>query len=172
MRGRKLVVPDIKGLRPSSSRVREALFNILGDMNGDSVLDLFAGSGIIALEALSRGATTVLSIESHAKACHAMRVIQSNWGVEGWVIQRGSIPQALPCGTHFNLIYADPPYGQGIAEQVGFWLRERNITFDTLVVEESSRNEMVWMAGDSPYQIRKYGETTLYFFQPHIEPVL
>lgn len=171
MRGRKLTVPDIDGLRPSPSRAREALFNMLGNIQGSTGLDLFSGSGIIALEALSRGAASVTSIEAHQDACQAMLAVSSDWGVDGWMIQRGVLPQALPSQRHFNFIYADPPYGQGFAEHITTWLSEHHITFDTLVIEEASRNKIGWSADMQPNKTRKYGETTLYFFQPNIELV-
>ena len=164
MRGRTMRVPDIEGLRPTPSRVREALFNILGDLQGVSVLDSFAGSGVIGIEALSRGASSVLSIESDRQACQAMKVIQESWGIEGWMIQSGSLPKALPAGQHFDFIFADPPYNTGLAAQVPAWLAKQGISYTNLVIEESSRSRMQWKQNIMPMQERKYSETTLYFF--------
>lgn len=157
-------VPDIEGLRPTPSRVREALFNILGDMQGASVLDLFAGSGVIGLEALSRGAASVVSIESDRNACQAMKLIQESWAISGWSIQSGSLPKALPQGQHFDFIFADPPYDTGLAAQVPAWLAKHNIQYSNLVIEESSRSRPQWKHDILPVQARKYSETTLYFF--------
>ena len=164
MRGRTMRVPDIEGLRPTPSRVREALFNILGDLQGVSMLDLFAGSGVIGIEALSRGASSVLSIESDRTACQAMKVIQESWGIEGWMIQSGSLPKALPAEQHFDFIFADPPYNTGLAAQVPAWLAKQGISYTNLVIEESSRSRMQWKQNIMPMQERKYSETTLYFF--------
>jgi len=169
MRGRTLRVPEIEGLRPTPSRVREALFNILGDIQGYSVLDLFSGSGIISLEALSRGAIHAQSIEEDQDACKAMRSVQTSWNVEGWNITRGTLPRGLPEQTHFDVIYADPPYNKGLAEQVPKWLHQKGITYNTLVIEESSRTKLKWAADALPSQVRKYSETSLYFFQRDIE---
>ena len=169
MRGRTLRVPDIEGLRPTPSRAREALFNILGDIQNFSILDLFAGSGIIALEALSRGASSALSIEADTQACKAMEMIQQDWGLDEWAVQQGALPHALPTATHFNIIYADPPYGKGLAEQVPLWLSKQGITFDTLVIEEATRSNLKWKQACQPTKSRKYSETTLYFFQAGIE---
>ncbi len=166
MRGRTMRVPDIEGLRPTSSRAREALFNILGDIDGLSVLDLFAGSGVIGLEALSRGAKTLTSIEADRVACQAMKLIQESWRIEPWTIHCGSLPKALPEGQHFDFIYADPPYAKGLAEQVPGWLEKRSISYDRLVIEESSQSRPQWKTL-MPVQQRKYSETTLYFFEPH-----
>jgi len=169
LRGRTLRVPEIEGLRPTPSRVREALFNILGDIQDCSVLDLFSGSGIISLEALSRGASHAQSIEEDNDACKAMNLIQTSWDVENWHITRGTLPRVLPEQAHFDVIYADPPYAKGLAEQVPKWLNQKGITYNTLVIEEASRTNIKWAEQSMPNQVRKYSETTLYFFQWDIE---
>ncbi len=169
MRGRTLRVPDIEGLRPTPSRAREALFNILGDIENYTILDLFAGSGMMALEALSRGASSALSIDMDRRACKAMKAIQRDWHLDAWRVRQGSLPHALPAATHFNIIYADPPYGKGLAEQVPLWLSKQGITFDTLVIEEATRAHLKWKQAYQPSASRKYGETILYFFQAGIE---
>jgi len=167
MRGRTMDVPDIQGLRPTSSRVREALFNILGDVSGYAVLDLFAGSGVMGLEALSRGASSLHSIESERKACLAMQGIQSSWNIDHWTISSGKLPASLPSErSHFDLIFADPPYEQGLSVQIPTWLRKHNISYEHLVVEESSRAKLTWKGDFMPVSQRKYGESTLYFFAP------
>jgi 16S rRNA (guanine966-N2)-methyltransferase len=169
MRGRTLRVPDIEGLRPTPSRAREALFNILGSVQGFSVLDLFAGSGIMGLEALSRGAKHVVSMEEHAEACKAMNRIQQGWSLDAWQIKQGALPHILPSASHFDFIYADPPYGKGLAEQVPVWLSKQGVSYDILVIEEASRSRLRWKPAFMPNKSRKYSETTLYFFQPDIE---
>jgi len=169
MRGRTLRVPDIEGLRPTPSRAREALFNMLGDIQDFSILDLFAGSGIMGLEALSRGAKHAVSIEADAEACKAMKSIQQDWSVDAWEIKQGTLPHALPKHMHFDFIYADPPYAKGLAEQVPAWLAKHAISYDVLVVEEATRTRLQWKPEFMPSKSRKYSETTLYFFQPDIE---
>lgn len=164
MRGRVMQVIDIKGLRPTPSKVRQALFNMLGDMDGLSFLDLFAGSGVMSIEALSRGAVSAYSIEDNHKACAAMKHIQTDWHIDGWHIHQGSLPQVLP-EQHFDIVYADPPYEQGFAAQIPQWLSQKNITFKTLVIEEASRANVAWLAELMPIKQRKYGDTTLYFFE-------
>ena len=164
MRGRVMQVPDIQGLRPTPSKVRQALFNMLGDIEQQSFLDLFAGSGVMAIEALSRGAASAFSIEADREACVAMKHIQKLWNIEGWQVQQGVLPQALP-EQHFDIIYADPPYDQNFATQIPQWLSQKNITFKTLVIEEASRVNVAWLAESMPIKQRKYGETTLYFFE-------
>lgn len=166
MRGRTMQIPTIQGLRPTGSRVREALFNMMGDMHGLSMLDLFAGSGVMAIEAISRGASQVLSIENNHAACQAMKVIRESWPVSGWSIDSGALPQALPMDQRFDVIFADPPYAQNIAEQLPSWLAEKNIGYDVLIIEESSRVQVAWQGDFLPIKQRKYGESTLYFFEP------
>jgi len=168
-RGRTIRVPDIEGLRPTPSRVREALFNILGDIEGLSFLDLFSGSGIMALEALSRGASHAISLEYDRQATRAMQTIQHDWAIKDWLIQTVPLPNGLPNNAYFDVIYADPPYGQGLAELIPLWLSEHQITYSSLIIEEASRNVLHWKQGFTPIQSRKYSETTLYFFQPDIE---
>ncbi len=168
-RGRTLRVPDIEGLRPTPSRVREALFNILGNIGDTSFLDMFSGSGIMALEALSRGALTATSLESDREAIRALQKIKKDWDIDEWVIQTAHLPQCLPKDSYFDIIYADPPYGQGLAEQVPLWLSTQCLTYKTLIIEEASRNTIHWQQGFMPIKSRKYSETTLYFFQPDIE---
>ncbi len=163
MRGRVMKVPDIEGLRPTSSRVREAVFNSLGDVQGLSFLDLFAGSGVMALEALSRGVTSAYSLEQNRQACQAMRVLEEAWSVEHWNISTGILPHALSTlPSHFDIIYADPPYQQGFAAQIIPWLSNASITYQSLIIEEASAAHITW--AEPPYKQRQYGESTLYFF--------
>lgn len=165
MRGRTLSVPNLDGLRPTSSRVREALFNILGPIQGSTMLDLFAGSGVMALEALSRGASKVLSIDASFQACAAMRSIQKDWQVEGWDIRTGELPKSLQGLGHFDVIFADPPYHRGWATQIPQWLQAEGIVFGALVIEEASRENLVWQAPFFPTKSYKYGESMLHVFK-------
>lgn len=164
-RGRVLHVPDLPGLRPTPSKVREALFNMLGDIEGASLLDLFAGSGIMAIEAISRGASAAFSIEHSGRACAAMRSCREQIGLESWQILKGELPSALAqfAGRSFALIFADPPYNKGIAEQVPAWLDDFAIGCGRLVVEESSKASPLWPEGWTVDRSRRYGDTTLHF---------
>jgi len=166
-RSRALSVPNIDGLRPTSSRVREALFNILGDIEGWKTLDLFSGSGVIAIEALSRGAEHAISIEQDKKACRHLHLLAEKFQLESrWKIQQASLPNALTSiqGQHFDWVFADPPYHVGIAEQIPLWLQQQNITTSSLVIEESVRAKPVWPQGWH-VSSRRYGDTNLYFLQ-------
>jgi len=168
LRGRKLNVPDVPGLRPTPAKVRQALFNILGDIAGFSVLDLFSGSGLMALEALSRGAKNVVSIEQSRKATEQMRRIREAWGLTGsWRIIPTGVERGLRAVEHekFDLVFADPPYEQGYLEKVPVWLSDRHIQCGALVVEESGRVQPDWSQGCRSLQTRRYGDTCLHFLE-------
>ena len=112
-RGRRLVVPP--GARPTADRVREAVFSALGDVSGSNVLDLFAGSGAAAIEALSRGASRALLVDRDRAAVAACRANLQSAGFES----RGRVQArpvatvlraALPGEAPFDLVFVDPPY--------------------------------------------------------------
>jgi 16S rRNA (guanine966-N2)-methyltransferase len=121
-KGRRLATLRTLALRPTPDRVREALFNILGArIDGAAVLDLFAGSGAIGLEALSRGARLTCFVEAHAPACH---LIENNLRLcglraQGSVLCR-DVLDALPAlkgrGQAFEMIFLDPPYRTSLVE--------------------------------------------------------
>ncbi|MES0372587.1 MAG: 16S rRNA (guanine(966)-N(2))-methyltransferase RsmD, partial [Mariprofundaceae bacterium] len=166
-RGRVLNVPDLPGLRPTPSRVREALFNILGDINGWNMLDLFSGSGIMAIESISRGAASATSIEQHPQACQLMQESHSLLELDNWDINKGTLPAALrKLENHsFDLIFADPPYDQGVAEQIPVWLDENGLKCQQLVIEELSKATPAWPENWTLTQSRRYGDTTLHFLE-------
>jgi len=107
-------------VRPSTDRVRESLFNTLNHQKGISetqILDLFSGSGIVALEFLSRGATQVISIDKDKKNITHQKAIQKSWALNSWAIAMGdalTVEKTLEkCGLQmppFDIIFADPPY--------------------------------------------------------------
>jgi len=166
MRGRIIKVPDVSGLRPTPSKVRQALFNILGSVDGFSVLDLYAGSGIMALEALSRGAASAISIEQHHRVVRGLKQARNILALtERWRIRAASVEMALAAltGESFDLIFADPPYAQGYAEQLPHLLTKHGITCGQLVVEESSRVQPEWPEDWVCRQSRRYGDSCLHF---------
>jgi 16S rRNA (guanine966-N2)-methyltransferase len=168
LRGRRLASPEQSDVRPTPSKVREALFNILGDIDGWRVLDLFAGSGLMSLEAISRGAA-VTAIEQDSANRRAMQAVRDDWHLkEKWQILGGTLPGALSAlhGQAFDLVFADPPYAQGIAEQIPAWLDVHGITAGQLVIEEASSEHPAWPAGWTPAQSRRYGGTCLHFLEP------
>ena len=171
-RSRKVNVLDVKGLRPTSSKVREALFNIMGDIQSMHILDLFSGSGVMAIEALSRGAASVTSIEQHHKACRNLHAISEQFDVhERWHIKRDILPKALHHLRQktFDWVFADPPYDCGMAEKIPLWLTQANIETTSLVIEESIRAKPKWPQ-DWQVSSRKYGDTHLHFLHKDAQP--
>ncbi len=115
-RGRRLAAPRGRGTRPTADRVREALFNILGEaVRGSAVLDLFAGSGALGIEALSRGAASAVFVDSDRSALACLRSNLENLGFESQstVIKAESLSYVRKMASEsgsFDLIFADPPY--------------------------------------------------------------
>ncbi|MCL1824626.1 MAG: 16S rRNA (guanine(966)-N(2))-methyltransferase RsmD [Betaproteobacteria bacterium] len=119
-RSRLIDVADIPGLRPTPDRVRETLFNWLGQtLDGLSCLDLFAGSGILGFEAASRGAATVMLVEQDPRAHAALRRNTEKLAATQVEIVRGDALEFLTSTTRqFNVAFADPPYRQGLIERI------------------------------------------------------
>jgi len=114
-RGHGLVAPPGRSTRPTSDRVREALFSILVSVEGARVLDLFAGSGALAIEALSRGASDAVLVDSSAAAVAAIRRNLSAVGVDAEVRRQAALPyleRASLDGRQYDLVFLDPPYRQ------------------------------------------------------------
>jgi 16S rRNA (guanine966-N2)-methyltransferase len=160
-----------RGTRPTTDRVRESLFNVLTarmDLQGASVLDLYAGSGALGLEALSRGAVTALFVESDQRAAAVIDKNIKTLGVTGATLRRGTVAAVLAAGatTPVDLAFADPPYDTGVAEvnEMLIALTGRGWTADgsVVVVERAAAGpELTWPARWQPWQARRYGDTRL-----------
>jgi 16S rRNA (guanine966-N2)-methyltransferase len=112
-RGRRLEAPPGRSTRPTSDRVREALFSILGPLDDLRVLDLFAGSGALGIEALSRGARQAVFVDSDERAAAAVRRNLDALGADARVHRRDALAwlaSAASGGETFDLVFADPPY--------------------------------------------------------------
>ncbi len=175
-RGRRLAVPGGTRTRPTSDRAREGLFATVtavhGPLTGAGVLDLYAGSGAIGLEALSRGAARVVLVESDPAAARVIRANMAVVGLPGAQLVTGRVATVLgrgPLGTPaFDVVLADPPYAAGEQEitqmltalQVGGWLAGGAL----VAVERASRSGPVaWPAGYAPDRSRRYGEATFWY---------
>jgi 16S rRNA (guanine(966)-N(2))-methyltransferase RsmD len=174
--GRRLAAPSGGRTRPTTDRVREALFNTLDtltELAGARFADLYAGSGAVGLEACSRGAAHVLLVESDPRAVRAARANIASLGVSTRArVLVGSVRAALAAGTHdpYDVVFADPPYALPPAQLVelqqglldGGWLADGAI----LVVERASRaGPMPWVDSVTLLRTRRYGETTLWYGQ-------
>jgi 16S rRNA (guanine966-N2)-methyltransferase len=115
-RGRRLRTPPGRATRPTSDRVREALFSILGPVEGLRVLDLFAGSGALGIEALSRGAASATFVESDRGAAAVIRANLETLGESADVAARDALAwlRSPPAGTAFELVMLDPPYDSAL----------------------------------------------------------
>jgi len=169
LRGRRMLhAKKNRDVRPTTSRVREALFNIVGNLEGAKVLDCFAGSGIVAVECLSRGACNVVSLEQQHGAVRSMQTIGQQWGlVDRWSIRQIDVARALPSmsNSHFSLIFSDPPYHSDWSQRLPQLLIQHHITADHIVIEEASDVTIAWPTPVTVLSSRRYGESTLHFIQ-------
>jgi 16S rRNA (guanine966-N2)-methyltransferase len=116
--GRRLTAPPGRATRPTSDRVREALFSILGPLAGERVLDLFAGSGALGVEALSRGAAAATFVDRDPRAVAAVRANLEALGIDARVVRqdaRGALRDARERRDAYDLVFLDPPYRQAPA---------------------------------------------------------
>ncbi|MBF7734082.1 16S rRNA (guanine(966)-N(2))-methyltransferase RsmD [Rhodococcus erythropolis] len=168
--GRRLRVPP-SGTRPTSDRVREALFSALEariDLEGCAVLDLFAGSGALGLEALSRGAEHVVLVESDAKAAAVIKANIGTVALPGATVRAAPVAAVVsgPSAREYDIVIADPPYAvtdEAVVSiladlQANKWVGEGTI----VVLERSSRSpETVWPQGYEPIKAKNYGEARI-----------
>ena len=142
-RGRKLDVIDSPGLRPTPDRIRETLFNWLQEeIVGARCLDLFAGTGALAFEALSRGAAEIVMVESNPKIIESLNQHAKTLGSEGHIIQLADAISWMKQGIKgFDIIFLDPPFGQGYIEQCCTIISEQSLlNARGLVYIESEKN--------------------------------
>ena len=174
-RGRRIEAPPGLEVRPTSDRAREALFNILihghlaadgtSPLPGARVLDAFAGSGALGLEALSRGADHALFIESDAKACSTIRANAKALGVTAnAVVIPGDATKPPPCpGAPCSIVFLDPPYGRNLAAPAlavlgaRGWIAEGAICVVELAIDDGITLPPRFMLVDD----RKYGKARL-----------
>jgi 16S rRNA (guanine966-N2)-methyltransferase len=174
-RGAAPATPKGQDIRPTSDRVREAVFNILAhgldvEFEGARVLDLFAGTGALGLEAMSRGAAFCLFVEEAAEARGLIRRNAESLGLMGTTrIYRRDATRLGEAGTlaPFDLVFADPPYGQALGEAAltaalaGGWLTSGA----TVVLEETAGAEFTVPEGFAVIDQRPYGGTCVYFLR-------
>ena len=176
--GRRLAVPPGTTTRPTSDRAREGLFasllSELGRFDGARVLDLYAGSGAIGLEALSRGAERVLLVESDARAAAVIKANVKTVDLPGATVAVDRVERLLarpPTGTNeqgrFDLVLADPPYAltDDAVSRVLTLLQAGWLADDALVVIERATRSgpLDWPPGFLPSKSRRYGEATFWY---------
>ena len=159
------------GTRPTTDRVRESLFNVLAarlDLTGAAVLDLYAGSGALGLEALSRGAASATFVESDARAASVIAKNIAELGVTGATLRRGPVAAVLAAGSErpVDLVLADPPYDVAAGEIDALLAALATVgwtTAGTVVVVErrTSSQPLTWPDGWTAWPDRRYGDTRL-----------
>lgn len=172
-KGRRLATPSTQKIRPTTDRTRESLFNILSnkfDFEGARIIDLFAGTGALGLEAMSRGASFALFVEESVEGRGLLRTNITALGLQGKTkISRrdatklGKLEGSLP----FDLAFLDPPYSKGLGERAikelidGEWLKQNAL----IVLEEAKKDLPDFVQGLTQIDSRKFGETAIGFFQ-------
>jgi len=162
-----------KGTRPTTDRVREALFNVLAadvEFPGIAVLDLYAGSGALGLEALSRGASSSLFVESDRRAAAVITANVEILGVAGAVVRCAPVAAVLAGGAarQAGLVFADPPYAladAAVSQVLSLLAGQGWLAPGALViVERATRSGPVsWPDGFVPDRTRRYGEATFWY---------
>jgi 16S rRNA (guanine966-N2)-methyltransferase len=175
IKGRRLASLKGHDIRPTSDRVREAIFDLIGqDVSETKVLDLFAGTGSLGIEALSRGAQWGLFIDSSERAVRLIRenLDRCGLGGRGFVVKK-DLSKGLPWGNtllkeKMDLVFMDPPYRKGMIEPLLEVLSDRQVLSPlVIVVAETSKTE--WL----PHRVgklrgvkeRRYGDTRIHIFK-------
>ncbi|MCW2786764.1 MAG: putative methyltransferase [Marmoricola sp.] len=171
--GRPLQTPPGEGTRPTTDRVREALFSALeaqvGSLHGLHVLDLYAGSGAVGLEAASRGAARVTAVESERRTA---QTVTENARTLGFTVEVVAQPVARVLAgrpaTPYDVVFLDPPYplpAAEVDEALGLLVTNAWLSDGAVVVVERSRRsvEPAWPDGLGSPRMKKYGETVLWY---------
>lgn len=174
-RGCRLFLPKGIAIRPTTDRVREALFNILANRIQDmAFLDLYAGSGSVGLEALSRGASLVVFVDNNPRSISVLmkNVEKSRFPQEKIVVQRGDVLQVLKKlnkeAARFDIVFMDPPYASGHVEPTLSVLGNTSLLKPDglVVVEHGATEEVPRNVSNLGFESeRKYGDTVLSFYK-------
>jgi 16S rRNA (guanine966-N2)-methyltransferase len=163
-RGRRIAAPNGRDTRPTSDRVRENAFNLIGPVDDAAVLDLFAGSGALGLEALSRGAASATFVESDRDACRTINSNLDKLELRGIVLCQDVLRALAGERRAYDLVLCDPPYDYDRARLVPHLARL--VSDDGLLVYETSgREEPPEVPGLEQRTSRKYGAARLTLFE-------
>lgn len=174
LRGRKIVLLDKSGVRYTSSKVREAIFNILGDMEGKRVLDLFAGSGSFAIEALSRGAASASLVEIDRDMVEILEKNLASLNLKNSChVFTMDVVYAVPFlakrNFSYDIIFMDPPYDKGYVGELMRLLTTNRLYHDgtIIAIEHSKRETSAFSDLKERYQInsKSYGDTFITLLQ-------
>ncbi len=163
--GRRLSAIRSDGIRPTPERVREALFSRYAPWEGMHVLDLFAGSGAIGFEAISRGAASVLAVEQNPKAVQQLKQQAEAFGIsDRYSVIKGTLPKALSkIERAYDFVFLDPPYASSLASETLAVLSRWNLPDESILVVEHKKNAPPNLAGSSLEEVasHRYGDTVL-----------
>ena len=174
-KGRQLLYPHRLRARPTTDRIKESLFNILGQLENQTFLDIYAGAGNVGIEALSRGAAFAAFIEKDATLAQYTQNNLLRCGFTGKYQILGTTMQKAVSLLHnqgklFNIIFADPPYEETlVCETLGKLVQFKLSAPDGLVIFQHSTREMEGLDGTKDFVLidqRKYGDTLLSFLKP------
>jgi 16S rRNA (guanine966-N2)-methyltransferase len=164
-KGRRLSAPRGRSTRPTADRVRESVFNLLGPLEGARVLDLYAGSGALGIEALSRAAAAATFVDSDARAVAAVRANLERLAIEHARVVRASVPSflrsAARAGERWELVFCDPPYrlAPRLAPELGKLLPPI-LEVEARIVCESSHRQPLGLSLPLVSE-RRYGDTVI-----------
>ena len=172
-RGRKLKTPQDQAIRPTADNVKEALFNIIQfDIEGRRVLDLFAGTGQLGLECLSRGAREAVFVDESPEALRLVRENLRACGLQGTVLRQDALSYLRGCGR-FDLIFVDPPYDAGLYEPVLGTINAVDILSDGGIIICEARRERELPEMAAPYVKGKeyrYGQVKICIYTKESKP--
>ncbi len=164
-KGARIFAPKGKNTRPTGDRVREAAFNLIGPVDEAAVLDLFAGSGAMGLEALSRGAASAVFVESDRDACRTIERNLVKLGLTGATVLCRDAFRALAAESRtYDLVLCDPPYGFEDYPRLAGYLK-RVLAPNGLLVYETGAKEQPELEGLSVRTSRTYGSARLTLFE-------
>ena len=174
-RGRRLYLPKGYPVRPTSDKIKEALFNIIQPVEGKSFLDLYAGAGSVGLEALSRGAVRAIFVEREPILVNAIRKNAEACGFDELAeviaadVKRG-IERLSRRGDRFQILFADPPYERGLAVQTLQLLQDGHLMADNalIIIQHSIREDFLEKFRDERLKMadqRRYGDSALSFMR-------
>lgn len=163
-RGRKLKTPENYDIRPTTDNVKESVFNIIQfDIEGRRVLDLFAGTGQLGIECLSRGASSAVFVDQSREAVKIVKENLKTCGLSGTVVQSDALSFLRTCGK-FDIIFVDPPYDSDLYESVLNTVNSIDILSDGGIIICESRRERALPEMTAPYKKRReytYGKVKL-----------
>ncbi len=170
LRGRAISIPENSDARYTSSKVREAIFNMVNSVEGKNILELFAGAGSFSIEALSRGAASVVSVEKDPKMANILRdnLEALSLNIYCQVLDmdvRYAVPFLYSKGALYDIIFMDPPYGKGYLTETMLLLEKYVIcNREALIIMEYSKREAVDFSdfpSFCPAKTKRYGDTLI-----------